>query len=42
MNITTDIKPINYLKAKAADLLKHINETRKFPSAPNAMLRFIP
>lgn len=29
MNITTDIKPITYLKAKAADLLKHINETRR-------------
>lgn len=29
MNITTDIKPITYLKAKTADLLKHINETRR-------------
>ncbi len=29
MNISQDIKPISYLKAKAADLLKHINETRR-------------
>jgi prevent-host-death family protein len=29
MNITTDIKPVTYLKAKAADLLKQINETRR-------------
>ena len=29
MNITTDIKPITYLKAKAADLLKQINETQR-------------
>lgn len=29
MNISTDIKPVTYLKAKAADLLKQINETRR-------------
>jgi len=29
MNITNDIKPISHLKAKAADLLKQINETRR-------------
>jgi prevent-host-death family protein len=29
MNITRDIKPVTYLKAKAADLLKQINETRR-------------
>ncbi len=29
MNISTDIKPISYLKSKAADLLKQINETRR-------------
>jgi len=29
MNITTDIKPVTYLKAKAADLLKQINETHR-------------
>jgi prevent-host-death family protein len=29
MNITNDIKPITYLKAKASDLLKQINETRR-------------
>ena len=29
MNISRDIKPITYLKAKAADLLKQINETRR-------------
>jgi prevent-host-death family protein len=29
MNITTDIKPITYLKANAADLLKQINETHR-------------
>jgi prevent-host-death family protein len=27
MNISRDIKPVTYLKAKAADLLKQINET---------------
>ncbi len=29
MNITTDIKPVTYLKSKTADLLKQINETRR-------------
>jgi prevent-host-death family protein len=29
MNITNDIKPITYLKSKAADLLNQINETRR-------------
>ena len=29
MNISTDIKPVTYLKAKAAELLKQINETRR-------------
>ena len=29
MNISTDIKPVTYLKARAADLLKQINETRR-------------
>jgi prevent-host-death family protein len=29
MNITTDIKPITYLKSRAADLLNQINETRR-------------
>ena len=29
MNISSDIKPITYLKANAADLLKQINETRR-------------
>jgi prevent-host-death family protein len=29
MNITNDIKPITYLKSKAADLLKQINETQR-------------
>lgn len=29
MNISTDIKPVTYLKARTADLLKHINETRR-------------
>lgn len=29
MNITTDIKPITYLKSKAADLLNHINLTHR-------------
>ena len=27
MNISRDIKPVTYLKANAADLLKQINET---------------
>ncbi|OOP55124.1 MAG: prevent-host-death protein [Candidatus Brocadia carolinensis] len=29
MNMKTDIKPITFLKAKAADLLKQINETHR-------------
>jgi prevent-host-death family protein len=29
MNIPRDIKPITYLKSRAADLLKQINETRQ-------------
>ncbi len=29
MNISTDIKPVTYLKANAAELLKQINETRR-------------
>jgi prevent-host-death family protein len=29
MNISTDIKPVTYLKAKAADLLNQINETHR-------------
>lgn len=29
MNISKDIKPITYLKFKAADLLKQINETHR-------------
>jgi prevent-host-death family protein len=29
MNLTADIKPVTYLKAKAADLLKQINDTRR-------------
>ena len=29
MNISTDIKPVTYLKSKAADLLKQINETHR-------------
>lgn len=29
MKISTDIKPITYLKAKAPDLLKQINETHR-------------
>ena len=29
MNITQDIKPVTYLKSKAADLLKQINETHR-------------
>jgi len=29
MNISRDIKPITYLKAKAADLLKQINKTHR-------------
>lgn len=29
MNITTDIKPVTYLKSRAADLLKQVNETQR-------------
>ncbi|MCX5817856.1 MAG: type II toxin-antitoxin system Phd/YefM family antitoxin [Proteobacteria bacterium] len=29
MNIQRDIKPVTYLKSKAADLLKQINETHR-------------
>jgi prevent-host-death family protein len=29
MNITNDIKPITYLKSRAADLLNQINETHR-------------
>jgi prevent-host-death family protein len=29
MNIARDIKPITYLKSRAADLLKQINETHR-------------
>ena len=29
MNISTDIKSISYLKSRAADLLKQINETHR-------------
>jgi prevent-host-death family protein len=29
MNIVKDIKPITYLKTRAADLLKQINKTRR-------------
>ena len=29
MNITNDIRPVTYLKAKAADLLKQVNETHR-------------
>ena len=29
MNISKDIKPVTYLEAKAAELLKKINETRR-------------
>jgi prevent-host-death family protein len=29
MNISKDIKPVAYLKAKAADLLKQIDETHR-------------
>ncbi len=29
MNITNDIKPVTYLKTKAADLLNQINETHR-------------
>jgi prevent-host-death family protein len=29
MNISTDIKPVTYLKSKTADLLRQINETHR-------------
>ena len=29
MNIRSDIKPVSYLKSKAADILKQINNTRR-------------
>ena len=29
MQLVNDIKPITYLKSKAADVLKHINETHR-------------
>ena len=29
MNISQDIKPVTYLKSKAAELLKQINETHR-------------
>jgi prevent-host-death family protein len=29
MNISQDIKPVTYLKSRAADLLKQINETHR-------------
>lgn len=29
MNITSDIKPVTYLKLRAADLLRQINETHR-------------
>jgi prevent-host-death family protein len=29
MNISRDIKPVTYLKSRAADLLKQINETHR-------------
>jgi prevent-host-death family protein len=29
MNITSDIKPVTYLKSRAADLLDQINETHR-------------
>ena len=29
MNITSDIKPVSYLKSKTADLLEQINETHR-------------
>ena len=29
MNISRDIKPVTYLKARAADLLRQINETHR-------------
>ena len=29
MKISTDIKPVSFLKSKAADMLKQVNETRR-------------
>ncbi len=29
MNISQDIRPVSYLKAKAADLLKYVNDTHR-------------
>ena len=29
MQLSNDIKPVTYLKSKAADVLKHINETHR-------------
>jgi len=29
VKISTDIKPISFLKAKAADMLRQVNETRR-------------
>jgi prevent-host-death family protein len=29
MNITNDIRPVTYLKSRAADLLKQINDTHR-------------
>ena len=29
MNISSDIRPVTYLKSRAADLLKQINETQR-------------
>jgi len=29
MKISTDIKPISYLKSKAADMLKQVNDTHR-------------
>jgi len=29
MKISTDIKPVTYLKAKAADMLRQVNETHR-------------
>jgi len=29
MKVSSDIKPVSYLKSHAADILKHINETHR-------------
>ena len=29
MNISSDIKPISFLKSHAADILKHVNDTHR-------------